>query len=185
MLDLRSGDTTPLPASIATSGDYFAVSPDHKMVAFNACCSLASPLYVANVDGTRKRPISPIGSDAYAAQWSPDGSKLVYQQRDGSSQQLGNLFVQDVATGQRTQVTNFDQTQRWGYWAALPSFSADGRSILFQLPRGDHNNPIDDLWSVPVTGGQPTLVQRNATSGGYSPDGRSLAYLSHGLARYG
>lgn len=179
MLDLRTGDTTPLPTSIATSGDYYAVSPDHKMVAFNRCCNQATPLYVANVDGTQIRPISPIGSDAYAAQWSPDGSKVVYQQRDGSTMQLGNLFVQDVATGQRTQVTNFDQTQHWGYWAVLPSFSADGRSILYQLPRGDHpNNPIDDLWSVPVTGGQPTLVERNAISGGYSPDGKSLAYLS-------
>lgn len=153
------------------------MSPDHTTVAFNACCTQMSPVFVANVDGTQVRQIS--GPDAFAAQWSPDGSMLVYQQRDSSTTHLGNLFVQNVATGQQTQVTNFDQTQSWGYWATLPSFAPDGRSILFQLPRGDHpNHPIEDLWSVPVTGGKQTLVRRNASSGGYSPDGNSLAYLS-------
>ena len=177
MLDLRTGEITPLPTSIATLGNYYAASPDHTMVAFNACCTLSSPVFVANVDGTQVRQISSI--DAYAAQWSPDGSMLVYQQRDSSTEHLGNLFVENVATGQQTQVTNFDQTQSWGYWATLASFAPDGRSILFQLPRGDHpNHPIDDLWSVPVTGGTQTLVRRNASSGAYSPDGKSLAYLS-------
>ncbi len=179
MLDLRTGDTTPLPASIATSGDYYAVSPDHTLVAFNACCTQATPLYVANIDGTDVHAVSAIGHDAYAAQWSPDGSMLVYQQRDGSTERLGNLFVLNVATGEQTQVTSLDQTQHWGYWAMLPTFASDGRSILFQVPRGDHpNNPVDDLWSVPVTGGTQTLVRRNASKGVYSPDGRSLAYLS-------
>jgi Tol biopolymer transport system component len=176
-VDVRTGEVTPLSASIATSGDYYAVSPDHTTVAFNACCTASSPVFVANVDGTQIRQIS--GGDAYAARWSSDGSMLVYQQRDSSTYHLGNLFVANVATGQQTQVTNFDQTQDWGSWAMLPSFTADGRSILFQLPRGDHpNHPTEDLWSVPVTGGTQTLVRRNASSGAYSPDGGSLVYVS-------
>jgi len=179
MLDLRTGKTTPLPANIATSGDYYAVSPDHSKVAYNACCNVSSPVYVANVDGTHVTQISTIA--AYASQWSPDGSMLVYQQRGSTTEHLGNLFVWNVATGQRTQVTNVDQTHSWGYWAMLPSFSADGKSILFQLPRGalpGHDNRFEDLWSVPVTGGKPTLVRRNAGSGYYSSDGRWLAYVS-------
>ncbi len=39
MVDLRTGEITPLPTSIATSGDYYAVSPDHTTVAFSACCT--------------------------------------------------------------------------------------------------------------------------------------------------
>ena len=178
MIDLRTGGVTQLPSSIATSGTYFAGSPDHTAVAYSTCCNPPEPLFMANVDGTQVRQISAIGQDAFGAQWSPDGSMLVYQQRDGSTQRLGNLFVQDVATGQRTQVTNFDQTQPWGWWFTFPSFAPDGRSILFQLPRGDPSNPIWDLWSVPVAGGEQTLVRRNAGWGGYSPDGKWLAYLS-------
>ena len=181
MLDLRTGKITPLPASIAASGASYAVSRDQTAVAYTACCNTTSPLYVANVDGTQARPISAIGLAAYAAQWSPDGSMLVYQQRDSSNYHLGNLFVQNVATGQRTQVTNLDQTQGWNWWFTFPSFAPDGRSILFHLPRGQlpgQNNRTWDLWSVPVTGGKQTLVQRNAGWGGYSPDGKWLAYLS-------
>ena len=177
MIDLRTGDVTPLPSSIATAGTYYAVSPDHTTVAYSTCCNPPEPLYVANVDGTQVRQISAIGQDAFGAQWSPDGSMLVYQQRDGSTQRLGNLVVQDVATGQRTQVTHFE-AQPWDWWFTFPSFAPDGRSVLFQLPRGDPNNPIWDLWSVPVAGGEQTLVQRNAGWGGYSPDGTRLAYLS-------
>jgi Tol biopolymer transport system component len=178
MIDLQTGDVTPIPASIAVVGTYYAASPDHATVAYSTCCNPPEPLYVANVDGTQVRQISAIGQDAFGAQWSPDGSLLVYQQRDGSTKRLGNLVVQDVATGQRTQLTNFDQTQPWNWWFTFPSFAPDGQSILFQLPRSDPKNPIWDLWSVPVAGGKPTLVRHNAGWGGISPDGTSVAYLS-------
>ena len=178
LVDLRTGQVTLLPASIATSGTYYAVSPDHTTVAYNNCCNRPDPLFVANVDGTQMRQVTPAGRDAFGAQWSPDGSLLVYQQRDVYTYHLGNLVVQDIGTGRRTRLTNFDQTQSWDWWFTFPSFAPDGRSVLFQLPRGNPNNPIWDLWSVPVAGGKPTLVRRNAGYGGYSPDGRWLAYLS-------
>jgi len=180
MLNLQTGKTTALPADIATAGDYYSVSPDHTKVAFNACCSSAGAVAVTNIDGTHFTQVSPTGVAGFAAQWSPDGSMLVYQQRPFNGDRLGNLFVWNAATGRRTRVTNFDQTRSWGYWAMLPSFSADGKSILFQLPRGHlppDNNRFEDLWSVPVTGGKPTLVRRDAGSGYYSPDGRWLAYV--------
>jgi Tol biopolymer transport system component len=136
---------------------------------------------VANLDGTQARRVSAAGSSGFGEQWSPDGSLLVYQQQpDGSTSHLGNLFVQNMSTGQRTRVTNLDQSKNWGWWFLFPSFSPDGRSVLYQAPRGhsNDNNRLWDLWSVPVTGGKPTLVQRNAGWGAYSPDGKSLAYLS-------
>jgi Tol biopolymer transport system component len=157
------------------------VSPDHTKVAISNCCSSPDPLFLANIDGTQVHQITAQGQDAHAAQWSRDGSLLVYQQRNDSTDKLGNLFVLDMRTGKRTQVTNFDQTQSWGWWFTFPSFAPDGRSILFQLPRGhlpNNDNRIWDLWSVPVAGGKPTLVRRNAGWGGYSPDGKWLAYLS-------
>jgi len=181
MVDINTGAITPLPASIATSGALYAVSPDHSTgltVAYNACCTGADPVLMANLNGTQVHQISAPGWDGYGAQWSPDGYSLVYQQRHASTDELGNLFVYDTIGGQLTQLTNFDQTKSWGLWFTFPSFSPDGHSILFQLPRGDPNKPVWDLWSVPVAGGKQTLVRRNAGWGGYSPDGKWLAYLS-------
>jgi Tol biopolymer transport system component len=178
MVDIVTGETTPLPANIASAGTYYAVSPDHATIAYSACCTSPDPLFVANIDGTAVRQISANGWDAFGAQWSPDGSLLVYQQRDASTYQLGNLVVQDIGTGRRTRLTNLDQTQLWGWWFTFPSFAPNGRSILFHLPRGDSVHTKWDLWSVPVAGGKQTLVRRNAGWGGYSPDGKRLAYLS-------
>ena len=178
MVDINTGAITPLPASIATSGTYYAVAPDRTRVAYNACCNPPDPLFLANLDGTLVRPVTPKGWDAYGAQWSPDGSLLVYQQRHEPTMRLGNLFVQDIS-GRATRLTNFDQTQPWGWWFTFPSFASDGHSVLFQLPRGDPNHPIWDLWYMPnIPYGKQTLVRRNAGWGGYSPDGRWLGYLS-------
>lgn len=48
---------------------------------------------MANLNGTQVHPISAPGWDGYGAQWSPDGYSLVNQQRHGSTDTLGNLFV--------------------------------------------------------------------------------------------
>jgi hypothetical protein len=180
MVDLDTGVVTPLPATIATAGTYYAVSPDHTMVAYSDCCSPPDPLYVANIDGTGIHRVSAKGQDVYGAQWSPDGSLLVYQQRYASTQEFGNLFVQNLATGQRTQITHFDQTHEWNWWFTFPSFAPDRPYVFFQLPRGDPHHPVWDLWDVSVAGGAKTLVRHNAGWGGLGSTSLSsnLAYLS-------
>jgi Tol biopolymer transport system component len=179
-VDLETGATEPLPDGIP-HGTFYAVSPDGTMVATNPCCSSVDPVWIVNIDGTGLRPITEGEMDGYGARWSPDGSMLVFQGRDGSTEQLGDLFVVDVATGDRTRVTDLDRTDldrgSYGLWFLSPSFTPDGRSILFHLPRGSDRLPARwDLWSVPIDGGEPTLVRRDASMGAYAPDG-TLAYL--------
>ncbi len=182
-VNLDTGEITPLPLSLeATGARYYAVSPDHTRVAYSSCCLTDNPLYTANLDGTGIRRVTPAGEDAYGAQWSPDGSLLVYQQRDQSTRKLGNLFTMNVVTGQQTRITNLDQSRSWGWWFTFPSFAADGRSILFQLPRGDNSNTAWDLWTVPVAGGKQSRVARDAGWGGLkygsTSTSRNFAYLS-------
>ena len=144
-VDVNTGSITPVPGSIATSGSFYVVSPDQTKVAYNPCCNWETPVRMANLDGTQVHNVSAAGSYGVGEQWSPDGSAVVYQQRDGSGNELGNLFVQNLATGQRTRVTNLDQTREWGWWFTFPSFSPDGKSILYQRPNND--NRSWDLWS--------------------------------------
>jgi len=63
-----------------------------------------------------------------------------------------------------------------------PALSIDMTKLppLAQFNIADLNpdSPVWDLWSVSVAGGQPTLVRHDAAWGGYSPDGKQLAYLA-------
>lgn len=177
VLDLRTGAATPLAEGVPTDGRAYAVSPDRTMVATNPCCHPPVPVWLANMDGSDVRVITPEGADGFSPRWSPDGSKLVFQERDAATEELGKLVVYDLTTGKRTPVTDLKARSSDQGWFVSPSFAADGRSILFGLPTGPRSAPEPwDLWSVPVEGGQPMLVLRGASGGAYSPDGRSLAY---------
>jgi hypothetical protein len=164
-LDLRTGKRTALADNLA-GGESYVASPDGTRLVYNTCrdggCHGADVMTVANIDGTDARTLqSPQGLNDYGARWSPDGTKLVYQGRNPAApHSVGNLFVQDLSSGRRTQLTDFERSRAW--WFLSPSFSPDGRNVIFHLPRGSSRTTKWDVWSVPVTGGEPTLVLRNA-----------------------
>jgi Tol biopolymer transport system component len=172
-VNLDTGAMTALQASTGTKADEFVVSPTGTQIAYRS----NQQIHLANIDGTNDRIITPgPATDALGLQWSPDGSKLVYQRLPSGSQFLGNLYVYDVLTGTTRRITNF-QARQAGWYFTFPSFSSDGSDVLYQLPRGSANHTVWDLWSVPVAGGTPTMVQANAAWGAYGSGGW-LAYLS-------
>jgi Tol biopolymer transport system component len=180
-VDLQTGERTPVAENLAGGFNYVA-SPDGTRLAYGTCCSGADVMTVANIDGTHARTLqSPEGLNYHGARWSPDGTKLVYQVRNGagddeSTGDVGNLFVHDLSAGQRTQITDLELS-RASWWFLSPSFSPDGRNVVFHLPRGSSETTKWDVRSVPVTGGEPTLVLRNAAFPMYFPDGNEIAFV--------
>ncbi|HEY7626361.1 MAG TPA: BMP family ABC transporter substrate-binding protein, partial [Ilumatobacteraceae bacterium] len=175
LLDVGTGATTPLARNLAGGSDY-AVSPDGRRLARGTCCSENDVLTISNLDGTDEHVLqAPDGLNYYGAQWSPDGTQLVYQARNGAGDDVGNLFVQDLSTGRVAQITDLELNTATWWWLA-PSFSPDGRNVIFQLPRDSSDNTKWDVWSVPVTGGEPTIVQQDAAVPMYFPDGRTIAF---------
>jgi Tol biopolymer transport system component len=176
LVNLRAGDVTSLPGTTLGS-QFYSTSPDRTMFVYSRCCSSPNPVFVANVDGTGVRPITPDGVDGFGARWSPDGSTVVYQRRDGATLEIGNLVVVDVGSGETTQITNLEPAFH-GWWFMAPSFSPDGQTIIFHMPRGRHGADTRwDVWSVPVAGGDPTLVVADASRGVFAPNGEQLTYL--------
>ena len=191
-LDLFTGKQTLVPPGLAQDGvgvrgrkvySAYDVSPNGRRVVFGTChesvCSPDDKLFVAGLDGTDLREIQlPEGLTGHRPAWSTDGTKLVYQLRHGESENLevGNLVVQDVISGRMTQITDLplDSSEWWFLW---PSLSPDGQNVIFHQPRLGWSSTVWDAWSVPITGGEPTLLMRDAQYPVYLADGKSIAFV--------
>jgi Tol biopolymer transport system component len=185
-LNLRTGEKAPLAENLA-GGIAYVASPDGTRLVYGTSrgggCVATDVLTVANIDGTDARTLrSPEGLNVCGARWSPDGTKLVYQLRNGADpRDVGNLFVQDLSSGRRTQLTDLELSRAW-WWYLSPSFSRDGREVVFHMPRTSSETTKWDVWSAPIAGGEPTLVLRGASfpmlDRAQAPEGEEIAFVS-------
>jgi dipeptidyl aminopeptidase/acylaminoacyl peptidase len=175
-VDVRTGRERPLPSALTAFADAadYRLSPDGSMVLFEAVGEMPGDdrsrelLVVASTDGSDPQPLIHEPVAASQGRWSPDGTTIVFLSGLGRS---ATLKVVDVETGAEVRVEGVPN----GVWQ--PSFSPDGRSILFSMatrnPRGGFRV---DLWTVPATGGTPTRLIQHGGYGSYSPDGGTIAY---------
>jgi Tol biopolymer transport system component len=183
LLDIDTGVTTG--TGIIPGASEVDVSPDGtEMIYVDATGAIA----VANIDGSDPQPFHHTMSaqDPTAPRWSPDGTKIVFQ-RGAPDGVVGNLYVLDVASGRVEQITHLPPVKAGLYYMA-PAFSADGRSVLFTTPTevasGPNAGQLEwDLWTVPASGGEATLLVKSGGFADAEPNGDSIAFValrSHG-----
>ena len=207
LLDLSTGETTPLPESIVGAnndhtGEY-AASPDGSKVAYTAPGDNGkSQIFVANLDGTGIEQVTRDLKVAFSPAWSPDGSKIAFAGHRGDTGQEGDapddLFVLDLATGTSTQLTfeTWDEPDPaapdHGPWSASePSFSPDGASIVYNALRNDADGVEGEVEVriVPTAGGESVRLLGGSAfdaeaigNAGLSPDGSLLSYSCYGYS---
>jgi Tol biopolymer transport system component len=176
LLDLDTGEMTPLPDSIVGTEDLtggYTASPDGSKLAYMGPGDNEGRrrIFVANLDGTGVEQVT--NEDARAPAWSPDGSKIAYigSRRDGD-----NLFVLDLATGSSTQLTHYTFPKDV---SSGPSFSADGGSILYSVYDESTKSGDRQMWMVPTLGGESVPLGPGSDPQ-LSPDGSLLAYPCDG-----
>jgi dipeptidyl aminopeptidase/acylaminoacyl peptidase len=195
VLDLRTGEMTPLPRAILRSlgetgrgsepESQYAASSDGSMLAFVGTGADGTlQIFVAGIDGTGVRQMTHDPTGATWPAWSPDGTMIAYA-RSGTEESTG-LFVLDVATGESTQVT--DETASFTSFHGL-QFTPDGSSLLYTggTERKSGGGTIGgELRTVPIAGGRSTLLigpegdasgdLANAVNGSLSPDGSLVTF---------
>ncbi|MGH3506294.1 MAG: TolB family protein [Nocardioidaceae bacterium] len=189
--DLDTGDVTPIgsgPIGDLLNRAQFRLSPDGERLVWWTCggegCSAEDDMGMARLDGSSVTTWRlPRGLKGYNANWSADGMKVVYQLRSSPSRNFGALYVRDLTTGTDTRVANLrsepaKSASLWD-WNVRPSLSPDGKRVLYPLPRAEAPFTRFNVWSVPITGGEPELELRRASDSlvEYLPDGR-IAYMS-------
>lgn len=139
-VDILEGTDYELPAEPFSGIEQVCWSPDGKFVAYSCkkmtrneyAVSTNSDIYIYNVADRTCRNISE-GMKGYDTQpvYSPDGTKIAWlsMERDGYEADRIRLFVGDLASGSRVEVTSlksvFDRNVEG------PAWSADGSLIYF------------------------------------------------------
>jgi Tol biopolymer transport system component len=116
-------------------------SPDGKQITFIKIPDTQTPftegeLWIMNSDGSNPRKLA--NADAghgYAANWSPDGTKIAFVMRENPGDEnanqssdalISNIYIVDIAGGRLTQITNFENAH-----AETPHWSPDGNMLAF------------------------------------------------------
>jgi TolB protein len=159
-------------------------SPDGTRIAyasdrrggFEAGCwgtaSCPSDIYVINVDGTGETRLTSGPADESRPDWSPDGTKIVFQSNRGAPQSSG-IYVMDADGSYVTRLTSSPG------WDIAPQWSPHGAKIAFV--RYAFHVPLD-VWVMNADGSD---IRRLTDTGSntnisfaWSPDGTKIAFTS-------
>ncbi len=137
-------------------------SPDGKQIAFIKIPDSQTPftigeLWIMNADGSNPRKLADADAGhGYAANWSADGNRIAFIVRENVEDEnantsaealISNLYVVDVATGEVTQVTAYDQGRvETAHW------SPDGNRLFFlRVLNGKMELQVKDLLTDEIT----------------------------------
>jgi len=114
-----------------------------------------------NADGSGQRPLADQGPTARSPTVTPDGRSILFEGADGSGDRIWRM---NVNGGSATPITAgpFD----WD-----PVVSLDGRWVYYTSQHPDRPG----IHKIPITGGQPTYVDRSHAQDATS-DGRLLVF---------
>jgi uncharacterized repeat protein (TIGR01451 family) len=144
-------------------------SPDGSHVAYARVDPFTntSDLFAVATDGTGETRIAHDLGFVRMFDWSPDGSRFVYQKNNA------NVFVMDADGSNRRQLTFTEQTADGNTVDEDPLWTFDGARVTFTR----RNNVAAYVHVVKADGtGLRRLLNEYAVRGQLSPDGTKLAY---------
>ncbi|HEX2059276.1 MAG TPA: PDZ domain-containing protein, partial [Thermoanaerobaculia bacterium] len=141
----------------------------------------ANDLWTADLDGSRVQRLTSHAGIESSPRFSPDGSLVAFTGRyEGNT----DVYIVPARGGEPKRLT-------WHPGAdTVLGFTADGKAVLFASQREVHTNRLQQLFTVPVTGGAVSkLPVPSASRASISPDGKTVAYVPlrepfHGWKRY-
>ncbi|HTX50001.1 MAG TPA: PDZ domain-containing protein, partial [Caulobacteraceae bacterium] len=134
---------------------------------------------VAKTGGTAERLTSAPGQDMFP-RVSPDGRWIAYTEASNAGT---DIWVIPAAGGAARRLTYHPATEpgtggRHGPDNMVVTWTPDSRAVVFMTKRDAWNDWIQNLYEVPVAGGEPTPLPIDSAVGlaTFGPDGHTIAY---------
>ncbi len=157
----------------------FRWSPDGKWIAFSGDRYGNYDIWKASVPGGGVQRLTSGEQYEVFPTWTPNGKKILYVELSESWADHDVMAITSDGEAPRLVVRDQDFFDyRAGEYFGYPTVSPDGTTVLFRSHRSGWLN----YWKVPVAGGDPTPIapeQADQTHARWSPDGRSILYLSN------
>jgi WD40 repeat protein len=122
----RSDGSDPMELTFPPGEIFYpAISPDGKQVAYTTS---ARATCVIDMDGGPPRAL--VGSDSLGANWSPDGTRLVFLDTSDAAHRVAQIF--DLRTGQRITVPGSQglYSVRWVADDLLAAITEDSKKLV-------------------------------------------------------
>lgn len=160
-----------------------AWSPDGRRLAFASNRRGEYELYVANADGSGVRRLTRLarpGYGSFSPAWSPDGRRIAFSSAGPTPENPELYSIRPDGGGLKRLTRTKGDVETLGD-DGMPSFSPDGRTIVFTSNRTGEG----EVWVMRADGsGQRRLAglpRRDDWAPRFAPDGRTIAFESRAL----
>jgi Tol biopolymer transport system component/DNA-binding winged helix-turn-helix (wHTH) protein len=151
------------------SAEGLSFSPDGRSVAYVTYPE--GVLWRANLDGSNPMQLTDPPLYPSRPRWSPDGSQILFSAADIEGKEQGYL-VSSQGGAPRPLLPGYEE------YLGDPSWSPDGHLVAFESYEGQGDtNPVSRILDLATH--QVTTLPGEYWSPRWSPDGRTLAGLSH------
>ncbi|HON44839.1 MAG TPA: S41 family peptidase, partial [Planctomycetota bacterium] len=168
ILNLATQEETPLHKTEEKEPSFYhSWSPDGKSILYTSERTGNRDIWLKNIATGDDRQITNSPESEDDAVFSPDGKWIAFDSGKSGTQEIW-IIPAEAPYSQAKQVT----TQ--GGFSQVPSWSKDSRWLFYE--NTNRNTMVTNIYMIPIYGGTPILVQKDASMPCVSPDGKSLLY---------